>query len=448
MGKSQLITFITVVVISTTSFCSCAPMSVTVTTAPTVNAGSPSPTTSTIINPPSNTVTTITPATTAPMPTAPLTAPTPSLTSSKPAPSAIPAGSIQVERAFPNLSFQSLTNLVQPNDKNGLIFVTEQKGVIQAFDANHPEQGPHVFLDITNRVNSGGEEGLLGLAFDPDYAQNGRFYVYYSAANPRRTVVSRFNLDQANPSAASPQSEIVILEVAQPFSNHKGGQIVFGPDGYLYIGLGDGGSGGDPQGNGQNLGTLLGKILRINVSDLSVNGNYKIPADNPFVSTSGARAEIWAFGLRNPWRFSFDKETGLLWAGDVGQNMWEEIDIITGGANYGWNIMEGLHCYSPTSGCNQSGLTLPLVEYDHSQGCSVTGGYVYRGVKTLSLRGHYIYGDYCSGNIWALGYQNNTVSRNVLLVDSGLSITSFGEDLSGNLYILSGQGGIYTLVQK
>jgi glucose/arabinose dehydrogenase len=223
--------------------------------------------------------------------------------------------------------------------------------------------------------------------------------------------------------------------------------MAFGPDGYLYIGLGDGGGSGDPQGNGQNLGTLLGSILRIDVSGLSAPGDYEIPADNPFVDTVGARAEIWAFGLRNPWRFSFDSETGLLWAGDVGQNLWEEIDIIVKGANYGWNIMEGFHCYSPSTGCDQSGLTLPLVEYDHSQGCSVIGGYVYRGDQIASLQGYYIYGDYCSGNIWALAYHNNAVTQNILLVESGLSITSFGEDLAGNLYILSRDGGIYTLVQ-
>ncbi len=341
-----------------------------------------------------------------------------------------------------------MTNLVQPDDASGLIFITEQKGIIDAFAANQPQQGSKVFLNITDRVNSGGEEGLLGLAFDPDYPKNGHFYVYYSSANPRRSVLSRFSVDLTNPASASPQSEVVILEIAQPFANHNGGQIVFGPDGYLYVGLGDGGSGGDPQGNGQNLGTLLAKILRIDVRDLSATEHYKIPADNPFVNTSGARAEIWAFGLRNPWRFSFDKETGLLWSGDVGQNMWEEIDLINKGANYGWNIMEGFHCYSPAAGCNQLDLTLPLVEYDHSQGCSVTGGYVYRGDKTPSLRGYYIYGDYCSGKIWALGYRDNAVTQNLLLVDSNLGITSFGEDLAGNLYILSNSGGIYTLVSS
>ncbi|MDH4068614.1 MAG: PQQ-dependent sugar dehydrogenase, partial [Dehalococcoidia bacterium] len=270
---------------------------------------------------------------------------------------------------------------------------------------------------------------------------------YYSAADPRRSVLSRFSLDEENTNIADPQSEVVIMEVAQPYSNHNGGQLAFGPDGYIYIGLGDGGSGGDPLGNGQNLSTLLGSILRIDVSGLSAPGDYEIPADNPFVGIEGARPEIWAYGLRNPWRFSFDSETGLLWAGDVGQNLWEEIDIISKGANYGWNIMEGFHCYSPSTDCNQSGLTLPVVEYGRSQGCSVTGGYVYRGAQIASLQGHYIYGDYCSGNIWALAYDGSAVTENKLLVDSSLSITSFGVDVTGNLYILDRQGGIYTLVQ-
>jgi glucose/arabinose dehydrogenase len=358
-----------------------------------------------------------------------------------------PSGNFQVERVFPDLSFQEMTNLVQPDDTGDLIFVTEQRGVIYAFSANNSQQA-NVFLDITDRVNEGGdEEGLLGLAFDPNYQEDGYFYVYYSAADPRRSVISRFSLDQEDPDVADAESEVIIMEVAQPYSNHNAGQLAFGSDGYLYIGLGDGGSAGDPQGNGQNLGTLLGSILRIDVSGLSAPGDYEIPADNPFVGTEDARAEIWAYGLRNPWRFSFDPETGLLWAGDVGQNLWEEIDIITKGANYGWNIMEGFHCYSPSTGCNQSGLTLPVVEYDHSQGCSVTGGYVYRGDQMASLQGYYIYGDYCSGNIWALAYDGNAVTENILLVDSDLSITSFGVDLAGNLYILDRQGGIYTLVQ-
>ncbi len=358
-----------------------------------------------------------------------------------------PDGNFQVERAFPGLSFQEMTNLVQPDDTSDLMFVTEQRGIIYAFSANNTQQ-VDIFLDITNRVNRGGnEEGLLGLAFDRDYEENGYFYVYYSAENPRRSVISRFNVNQEDGDVADPESEIIIMEVEQPYSNHNGGQLAFGPDGYLYIGLGDGGSAGDPEGNGQKLGTLLGSIVRIDVSGLSGPGDYEIPADNPFVDTAGARAEIWAFGLRNPWRFSFDSETGLLWAGDVGQGLWEEIDIIAKGANYGWNTMEGLHCYSPASDCDQSGLTLPIAEYDHSQGCSVTGGYVYQGDQIASLQGYYVYGDYCSGNIWALNYDGNTVTENMLLVDSDLSITSFGEDLAGNLYILDRQGGIYTLME-
>jgi glucose/arabinose dehydrogenase len=357
-----------------------------------------------------------------------------------------PTGSFQVERVFPDLSFQEPTNLVQPDGASDLMFVTEQRGTIYALSAGNPQQA-NLFLDITDRVNKGGnEEGLLGLAFDPDYQENGYFYVYYSADNPRRSVLSRFSLDQENTDVADPQSEVIVMEVAEPYSNHNGGQLAFGPDGYLYVGLGDGGSEGDPQGNGQNLGTVLGSILRIDVSGLS--GGYEIPADNPFVDTEGARAEIWAFGLRNPWRFSFDSETGLLWAGDVGQGSWEEIDIITGGADYGWNIMEGLHCYSPATGCNQSGLTLPIAEYDHSQGrCAVTGGYVYHGDQIPSLQGYYIYGDYCSGDIWALAYDGNVVTENMLLAESGLSITSFGEDRAGNLYMLDRAGGIYTLVE-
>lgn len=361
----------------------------------------------------------------------------------------IPPGSIQVERVFPDLVFPETTNLVQPGGSN-LIFITDQRGVIHTFDPGQPQAVSQVFLDISDRVSrQGAEEGLLGLAFDPDYQENGYFYVYYSAALPRRSVLSRFNPDRENPGIADPQSEVIILEVAQPFGNHNGGQLLFGPDGYLYVGLGDGGSAGDPFGNGQNLGTLLGSILRIDVTGLSSEGDYGIPSDNPFVNTPGARGEIWAYGLRNPWRFSFDRETGQLWAGDVGQNDWEEIDIITRGANYGWNIMEGTHCYPPgTANCDRSDLTLPVIEYSSSEGCSIIGGYVYRGDKTPLLRGYYIYGDYCSGNIWALGYQDNAVVRNVLLAESGLNITSFGEDRAGNLYILTSSGGIYTLTQR
>ena len=231
-----------------------------------------------------------------------------------------PNTSIEVDRVFPDLSFEEMTNLVQPDDTSDLMFVTEQGGVIYSFSSSNPQQA-NVFLDITDRVNRGGnEEGLLGLVFAPDYEESGYFYVYYSAADPTRSVLSRFSLDQENTDVTDPESEVIIMEVEQPYSNHNGGQIAFGPDGYLYLGLGDGGSAGDPLGNGQNPGTLLGSILRIDVSGSSGPGDYEIPVDNPFVGVGGAREEIWAFGLRNPWRFSFDLETGLLWAGDVGQS--------------------------------------------------------------------------------------------------------------------------------
>ena len=248
----------------------------------------------------------------------------------------------------------------------------------------------------------GFEEGLLGLAFDPDYSDNGYFYVYYSAANPRRSVISRFSVSE-NPNVADPNSEFIILEVAQPFSNHNGGQVAFGPHGNLYIGLGDGGSGGDPQGHGQNTSTLLGSILRIDVTGTSDGRNYLIPPDNPFVDVPDARHEIWAYGLRNPWRFSFDPMNDTLWLGDVDQNAWEEFDIIGRGVNYGWNIMEGLHCYPSGADCDPTGLEPPIIEYPNpEEGCSTTGGYVFLGRGMPSLVGAYVYGDYCSGNIWGL----------------------------------------------
>ena len=357
----------------------------------------------------------------------------------------LPLRVMEVQRAFPNLSFQRLTNLVQPDDGHGHLFVTEQAGRIQVFDNDQQTSLAQVFLDITDRVSdAGNEEGLLGLAFDPNYRSNGHFYVYYSAASPRRSVISRFSVSQNNPKRADRDSEHVILEVSQPFSNHNAGQIVFGPEGYLYIALGDGGSGGDPQGHGQNRNTLLGSLLRINVSGID---EYTIPTDNPFVAQPGARSEIWAYGLRNPWRFSFDWHTGFLWLADVGQSRWEEIDVIEKGKNYGWNIMEGRHCFSPTTGCDQTGLELPLWEYSRSSGqCSVTGGYVYRGRGIPELLGAYVYGDFCSGNIWGLRYDGVSVTEQMLLVQSDLSITSFGQDLARNLYILSRNQGIYRLI--
>ena len=357
-----------------------------------------------------------------------------------------PLPALRVQRVFPNLAFRRLTNLAQPQDAPDRIFVTEQAGLVRAFPNDPQATEAGVFLDIRDRVSeAGNEEGLLGLAFDPDYAANGHFYVYYSADSPRRSVVSRFTVLPDSLTSADPDSELVIMEIPQPYGNHNGGQLAFGPDGYLYVGLGDGGSRGDPVGNGQDIGTLLGTILRVDVAGASVDGGYAVPSDNPFVGVQGARTEIWAYGLRNPWRFSFDRETGALWAGDVGQNRWEEIDLVEKGRNYGWNIAEGQSCFSPSTGCDTAGLEPPVAVYGRDNGCSVTGGYVYRGSDMPALAGVYVYGDFCSGKIWGLRHNGEAVAEQAMLVDSGLSITSFGEDAEGNLYVLSRDEGIYRL---
>ena len=354
-----------------------------------------------------------------------------------------------IERVFPNLTFRHLTNLAQPDDGRDMLFVTEQGGQIRSFPVRQEVTETVVFLDITDRVNEGGnEEGLLGLAFAPDYRESGYFYVYYSASDPRRSVLSRFMASRSEPNRADRASELIIMEVPQPASNHNGGQLVFGPDGYLYIGLGDGGRGGDPFGNGQNMATLLGSILRIDVSGASEEERYRVPPDNPFVGVAGAGEEVWAYGLRNPWRFSFNSETGRLWVGDVGQNDWEEVDLVEKGLNYGWNIMEGAHCFRPRTGCDTTGLQMPVAEYSSAEGCSIIGGYVYRSGVHPSLTGAYVYGDFCSGKIWGLRHDGKSLAENVLLVDSDLNITSFGLDLAGELYVLSRDSGIYRMVSQ
>lgn len=349
---------------------------------------------------------------------------------------------MDIERVYPGLSFDRPVALVFPEDGARRGFVVEQAGRI-LFLNDGEDAG--TFLDIRDRVNDrGDEEGLLGLAFDPDFDSNGLFYVYYTASGPRRSVISRFS---AGPGydTADPGSETLILEVEQPYANHNGGQIVFGPDGFLYVGLGDGGSAGDPKGHGQNAGTLLGTILRLDVSSPDAAGGYAIPADNPFVGVEGARSEIWAYGLRNPWRFSFDRETGDLWAADVGQNKLEEVDLIMPGRNYGWNIMEGDECYSRS--CDTRGLELPITVYGRDDGCSITGGYVYRGNRLPSLYGAYVYGDYCSGKIWALRYDGSRVTESIQVADAKLRISSFAEDTDGELYILDLDGEIYRFAE-
>jgi len=347
---------------------------------------------------------------------------------------------LSLQKVFANQEFSRLTNLAQAGER---FFVTEQSGRIISLAA---DSGASVFLDIRHQVNdAGNEEGLLGLAFGPDYPANGRFYVYYSAGQPRRSVVSRFTAGNPDEGAADPESELVILEVPQPFSNHNGGQLAFGPEGMLYISLGDGGSGGDPRGNGQNISTLLGSILRIDVSGIGPDRGYDVPPDNPFVGVRNAREEIWAYGLRNPWRFSFDRQNGALWAGDVGQNSFEEIDLVQKGGNYGWNTLEGGHCFSPRTGCDSTGTELPVIEYGSNRGCSVIGGYVYRGDGIPALSGTYLYGDYCSGELRGFRFEDGRVERDSLLVNSGLRITSFGQDEAGEIYILTQDGEIHRL---
>ncbi len=358
---------------------------------------------------------------------------------------------MQIEVAFPNLTFSQPVHLTHAGDGTNRVFVIEQAGRIRLFENDPETTVTNVFLDIQTRVNAVGlEEGLLGLAFDPDYANNGNFYTYYTALDGSQRIsrVSRFKAAPANPDLANVNSELVILEVDQPAANHNGGTISFGPDGFLYIGLGDGGGVGDTAENGQNTTTLLGSILRIDVSTLNTTGTYSIPSDNPFAGAAdGSREEIWAYGLRNPWKFSFDSLYGDLWAADVGQSNYEEIDLIQRGANYGWRTMEGTHCFIPSTGCDQTDLELPVFEYDHAEGCSITGGYVHRGRHNPGLYGAYVYADYCSGRIWALRYQENAVVDHALLVDTSLSIPSFGVDEDDALYIPAFDGKIYRFVE-
>jgi glucose/arabinose dehydrogenase len=320
------------------------------------------------------------------------------------------------------------------------LFVVEQAGRIRVIRDGSVLPTP--FLDITARVGSGGERGLLSMAFHPSYASNGRFYVN-STDLTGDTRVERFQVSAANPDRADPASAQLVITIPQPFSNHNGGLVTFGLDGKLYIGMGDGGGGGDPQGNGQNPASLLAKLLRL---DVDAATPYAIPADNPFVGQAGKRGEIWMLGLRNPWRFSFDRETGLLYLADVGQNAWEEVDVLPasqGGLNLGWNLMEGTHCYA-SSACSSQGLTLPVLEYGHDDGCSVTGGHVYRGSAVPALRGTYFYADYCKGWIRSFRWDGSrpTDPHQWNLGDVG-NVTSFGEDAARELYLTSSNGRVY-----
>jgi glucose/arabinose dehydrogenase len=325
------------------------------------------------------------------------------------------------------------------------LFIVEKAGRIRIVQNGQLVVTP--FLDVASRVSTGSEQGLLGLAFDPAYSTNGFFYVNYTDRNGD-TNVERYRVS-TNANVADPASVKRILFVAQPFSNHNGGQLIFGIDGMLYIPLGDGGSGGDPQNNGQNRNALLGKLLRI---DVGRGDPYAIPADNPFVNQSGARGEIWAYGLRNPWRIAFDRTDRQLYVADVGQNAIEEVNVVsasTGGVNYGWRIMEGGQCYNAST-CAQTGLTLPTLTYTHAGGaCSVTGGIVYRGQRIPELRGHYFYGDYCAGWVRSFRFANGQAADQTSWdVGSVGDILSFGEDAAGEMYLLSANGTVYRFVKK
>ena len=350
-------------------------------------------------------------------------------------------------------SFASPVYLTAPPGDSSRLFVVEQGGRIKVV-RNDTTQG-RPFLDLRAKVLSGGERGLLSMAFHPQYATNGRFYVYYTNLSGNIRIV-RYNVS-SDPDSADPATADTVLKVAHPnYDNHNGGQLQFGPDGMLYAGLGDGGSGGDPNHNGQNKHALLGKLLRLNVDGAS---GYAIPADNPFANDTSGAPEIWAWGLRNPWRFSFDKNTGDLYIADVGQDTWEEVDVgeaIAGGgrkANYGWNNMEGFHCYppDPNDACNRGGFSAPVAAYAHANGaCSITGGYVYRSSKVSLLQGYYLFADYCAGFVRAfkyLGGSNISAPLNLTTaISPGYEISSFGQDARGDVYLMTLSGPVYRIV--
>lgn len=370
----------------------------------------------------------------------------PAATSAAPAATPEPGG-YRAEPALEGISDGPLTGLYPIPGDAGFAYLLEKSGTIRQVSLTENDRSGQAqvrILDLSSRLiqPQDTEEGLLGLAFAPDFATSRKIYVNYTQGNPRRDTVSRFVVPLAGEIDVSTEEKLIEIDDFAP--NHNGGGMEFGPDGMLYIGFGDGGGGGDPRGNGQNTDALLGKILRI---DVSGDGAYAVPPDNPFAGQSGKRGEIWAYGFRNPWRFDFDNETGALWVADVGQGTWEEVDEVTKGGNYGWNIMEGPVCYKPSSGCDQSGLILPRASYSHDDGsCSITGGYVYRGEALPELRGWFVYGDFCSKKIWAVNTRGP--GEPVQLTTSGAGITAFGEDASGELYMLGFAGSPYKLVRK
>jgi glucose/arabinose dehydrogenase len=351
-----------------------------------------------------------------------------------------------VQRVFDQISFNSPVALLQAPGDNSRWFAVEQAGTVRVFDndQNVTPGDVDVFVDISGRVLSGGEQGLLGMAFHPDFATNDQVFLSYTRGGPRESVISRFRLDTAS-GLLDPNSEFQIMTVPQPYANHNGGNIAFGPDGFLYVGFGDGGSGGDPQDRAQNTNEILGSMVRL---DVDGGSPYAIPRDNPFATNTNCVdgtgtadcPEIYAWGFRNPWRWTFDSQTGELWVGDVGQATWEEIDRVEPGMNYGWHDREGAHCYEPPSGCSTSNVD-PITEYDHSAGNSVTGGYVYRGAAMPAVQGYYIFGDFGSGRIWGIPASSPQGTVPLELDDTNLSLSSFAQDVDGELYAIDYSGG-------
>ncbi len=343
-----------------------------------------------------------------------------------------PAPAVQVQRVA---SVPSALAIANAHDGTNRIFVASQSG--QVWVVINGQRSASPVLDIADRITSGGERGLLGLAFHPRFPGDPRLFVDYTDRSGN-TVVSSFAVVGGGSGPVDPASERVVVRQVQPYPNHNGGALAFGPDGFLYIALGDGGSGGDPQGNGQRLDTLLGKILRLDVDSASGGRAYGIPTDNPFVAQPGARPEIWLTGLRNPWRFGFDRASGDLWIGDVGQDRWEEVDVSragAGGLNFGWNRTEGFHCFAPASGCATDGLAPPVAEYAHGPRCSITGGVVYRGAAYPSLAGRYLFADYCTGELFAITAAGDGRREPQVVGRVTQGISAFGEDESGELYV-------------
>ena len=356
------------------------------------------------------------------------------------------APKVEIVQAFPELRIARPIVVTHANDGSNRLFVASQIGKIYCFENKADVTEPNLYLDIEESVryiDKENEEGLLGFAIHPNYKKNGQFFLFYTTTDePHVSVISRFNVSSTDPSKADPDSEVELMRIPQPFWNHNGGTLAFGHDGYLYIALGDGGKANDPFKNGQNLATLNGSVLRIDVDKKSKDHNYAIPADNPFVGLKEARPEIYAYGFRNVWRLSFDRETGALYAADVGQNIWEEINIVVKGGNYGWNLREAKHKFGDNGSEASDKLIDPIFEYHHDVGKSITGGHVYRGSAVPSLKGMYMYADYVSGKVWALEHTpSGKILGNHEIKSMNLPIITFGEDEQGEVYLTTQLGG-------